>query len=379
MDFTLTKEQRLVQKTVREFAEREVAPLAQEIDEQARFPHETVEKMAELGLLGMMVDPKWGGGGMDTVSYTIAIEEISRACATTGVICSVNNSLACWPLETFGTEDQKERYLRRLATGEALGAFALTEPGAGTDAGAQRTVAVRDGDDYVIEGSKVFISNAAAAAVFVIFALTDPEKGSRGISAFIVERSFPGFGVGTVEDKMGIRGNGAAEIFFEDMRVPAENRLGEEGKGFKIAMATLDGGRIGIAAQAIGIAQAAFDEALRYSTEREQFGRPISKFQAIQWFLADMATEIAAARHLVRKAAFTKDSGKPYSVEAAMAKLLASDVAVRVTRNAIQVHGGYGYIKDYTVERLYRDAKITEIYEGTSEVQRMVIAGSLLR
>ncbi|MCI0497813.1 MAG: acyl-CoA dehydrogenase [Thermoplasmata archaeon] len=378
MDFTLSKEQRLVQRTVRDFAEREVGPLAQEIDQSGRFPVETVEKMGKLGLLGMMVDPRWGGGGLDTISYSIAIEELSRACATTGVICSVNNSLCCWPIEAFGTDDQKERYLRRLAT-TGLGAFGLTEPGAGTDAGSQRSVAVREGEGYVINGSKVFISNAEKADIFIIFVLTDPKQGSRGISAFIVERGMPGFSVGKIEDKMGIRGNGAGELFFDDLRVPRANLLGGEGKGFKIAMSTLDGGRIGIAAQAVGIAQAALDESLRYSIEREQFGKSISKFQAIQWFLADMATEIAASRHLVRRAAYAKDRGRSYSVEAAMAKLMASDVAVRVTRNAIQVHGGYGYIKDYTVERLYRDAKITELYEGTSEVQRMVIAGSLLR
>jgi butyryl-CoA dehydrogenase len=379
MDFQLTKEQRLVQQTVRDFAEKEVAPLAKEIDQEGRFPRETVPKLAKLGLLGMMTDPKYGGGGVDSVSYTIAVEELSRACATTGVITSVNNSLVCHPIEKFGTEGQKEKYLGPVARGERLGAFGLTEPGAGTDAGSQRSVAVKEGDDYMINGSKVFISNAEAADTFVIFVLTDPTAGARGISAFIVEREFPGFSVGKVEDKMGIRGNGAAELFFEDMAVPAENLLGAEGKGFKIAMNTLDGGRIGIASQAVGIAQAAMDESVKYSQEREQFGKPISKFQAIQWMLADMATEIAASRHLVRKAAYVKDSGKPYSVAAAMAKLMASDVAVRVTRDAIQVHGGYGYIKDYTVERLYRDAKITELYEGTSEVQRMVIAGSLLR
>lgn len=378
MDFTLTKEQRLIQQTVREFAEHEVEPIAAEIDQEMRFPSETVEKMAKLGLLGMMVDPKWGGGGLDTVAYTIAIEELSRACATTGVIASVNNSLVCWPIETFGTEAHKEKYLTKLAT-TGLGAFGLTEPSAGTDAGSQKSVAVKEGDEYVLNGSKVFISNAEEADIFVVFVLTDPSAGSRGITAFIVEREWEGFSVGKIEDKMGIRGNGAGELWFDDLRIPAENMLGSEGKGFKIAMSTLDGGRIGIASQALGVAQAALDESVKYATEREQFGKPIAKFQAIQWFLADMATEIAAARHLVRRAGYTKDTSKVYSTEAAMAKLLASDVAVRATRNAVQVHGGYGFIKDYKVERLYRDAKITEIYEGTSEVQRMVIAGNLLR
>lgn len=379
MDFGLTKEQKMVQQMVREFAEKEVVPLAEEVDREAKFPVETVKKMADLGLLGMTVSPQYGGGGMDMVSYVIAVEEISRACATTGVIMSVNNSLVCSPLEQFGTEEQKVRYLVPLARGEKLGAFALTEPNAGTDAASIQTTAVKEGDDYVVNGSKLFISNGSHADVFMVFASTDRSKGAKGISVFIMEREMDGFEVGKVEDKMGIRGNGAAELFFEDVRVPADNLLGREGDGFKIAMITLDGGRIGIAAQAVGIAQAAFDESLRYSKEREQFGRPISKFQAIQWMLADMATEIDAARYLVRKAAYMKDAGQRYTVAAAMAKLYASDVAVRVTRNAIQIHGGYGYIKDYPVERYYRDAKITEIYEGTSEVQRMVIAAHLLR
>lgn len=379
MEFGLTKEQEMMRKTAREFAEKEIEPIAAEIDETCEFPEATIKKLGELGFMGMTVPKEYGGGGMDDVSYAIAVEEISRICASHGVTMSVNNSLVCWPLGKFGTEEQKQKYLVPLANGQKLGSFALTEPNAGTDAGSQATVAVKEGDKYIINGSKIFITNGGKSEVAIIFAMTDKSKGTRGITAFIVESTFPGFSIGTIENKMGIRGSIQAELVFENMEVPAENLLGQEGKGFKIAMATLDGGRIGIAAQALGIAQAALDASLTYSKEREQFGRSIAKFQAIQWMLADMATEIDAARMLVYKAAFEKWQGRNYTTPAAMAKLFASDVAVNATRNAIQIFGGYGYIKDYPVERFYRDAKITEIYEGTSEVQKMVISGSLLR
>jgi butyryl-CoA dehydrogenase len=379
MDFSLTKEQEAVRKMVREFAEKELAPIAAEIDETCEFPAATVKKMGELGLMGMTVPKEMGGGGVDDLSYAIAVEEVSRVCASHGVTMSVNNSLVCWPIMKFGTEEQKKKYLHDLASGRKLGAFGLTEPGAGTDAASQTTLAVKDGDNYIISGSKVFITNGSKNQVAVIFAMTDKSKGLKGISAFIVEDTFEGYNIGSIEKKMGIRGSIQAELVFEKMKVPAANMIGKEGDGFKIAMATLDGGRIGIASQALGIAQAAFEASLKYAKEREQFGKPIAKFQAIQWFLAEMATDIDAARMLVYKAAYEKSQGRKYTVPAAMAKLYASDVAVRVTRNAIQVHGGYGYTKDYPLERYYRDAKITEIYEGTSEVQRMVISGDLLK
>ena len=379
MDFSLTKEQEMIRKMVREFAEKEVAPIAAEIDETCEFPAETIKKMGKLGLMGVTVPKEWGGGGMDSVSYVIAVEEISRACASTGVAMSVNNSLVCDSILKFGTEAQKQKYLIPLAKGEKLGSFALTEPSAGTDAAAQQTTAVKDKNDYIINGSKIFITNGSKSDVVILFAMTDKSKGTRGISAFIVDSNTKGFSIGTIEDKMGIRGSIQAELVFEDMRIPSENLLGKEGAGFKIAMVSLDSGRIGIAAQALGIAQAALDESIKFAKEREQFGRPIAKFQAIQWMIANMATEIDAARLLVYRAAFVKGQGMRFSQEAAMAKLYASDVAVRVTRDAVQIHGGYGYTKDYTVERLYRDAKITEIYEGTSEVQKMVISGTLLR
>jgi butyryl-CoA dehydrogenase len=379
MDFALTKEQEMVRKMVRDFAEAELRPIAAEIDKTCEYPKETVKKMGKLGLMGMTVSKDYGGGGLDSVSYAIGVEEISRVCASHGVVMSVNNSLACFPIETFGTEEQKKKYLTPLASGKNLGAFGLTKPSAGTDAASQQTVAKKTDEGYIINGSKIFITNGAVADTIVIFAMTDKSKGTRGISAFIVDSKTPGFSIGTVEDKMGIRGSVQAELVFEDMLLPPENLLGDEGRGFKIAMLTLDGGRIGIASQALGIAQAALDESLKYAKEREQFKKPIGKFQAIQWMIADMATEIQAARFLVYKAAFTKDTSKRYSAEAAMAKLYASDTAVKATRNAIQIHGGYGFIKDYPLERLYRDAKITEIYEGTSEVQRMVIAGDKLK
>jgi butyryl-CoA dehydrogenase len=379
MEFALNKEQEMVRKTIREFAEKEIGPIAAEIDETSEFPVETVKKLGELGFMGMTVPKEYGGAGLDDISYVISIEEISKVCASHGVTVSVNNSLVCWPILKFGTEEQKEKYLKPLASGQKLGCFGLTEPNAGTDAASQTTVAEKKGDGYIINGNKIFITNGEKADVAVIFAMTDKSKGTRGISTFIVEREFPGFSIGTVEKKLGIRGSCTAELVFEDMEVPAENLLGQEGKGFRIAMATLDGGRIGVAAQAVGIAQAAFEASLKYAKEREQFGKPIGKFQAIQWFLSDMATEIDAARMLVYRAAFSKWQGKPYTVPAAMAKFFASDAAMKTTRNAIQIHGGYGFTKDYPVERFYRDAKITEIYEGTTEVQKMVISGNLLK
>jgi butyryl-CoA dehydrogenase len=379
MDFALTKEQEMVRKTAREFAANELEPIAAEIDETCEFPTETIRKLGELGFMGMTVPKEWGGAGLDDVSYVIAIEEISKVCASHGITLSVNNSLVCWPLMTFGTEAQKEKYLKPLASGQKLGCFGLTEPSAGTDAGAQATVARKEGDSYVINGNKIFITNGGKSDVIIFFAMTDKSKGTRGISTFVIDSSTPGFSIGTIENKMGIRGSIQAELVFEDMVVPEQNLLGGEGKGFKVAMATLDGGRIGVAAQALGIAEAAFEASLKYANEREQFGKPISKFQAIQWFLSDMATEIEAARMLVYRAAFDKWKKRPYTVSAAMAKYLASDVAMKAARNAIQVHGGYGFTKDYPVERFYRDAKITEIYEGTTEVQKMVIAGNLLK
>lgn len=379
MQFGQTKEQEMIRKTAREFAETELEPIAAEIDETATFPAETVQKMGDLGFMGMTVPKEYDGAGMDDVSYVIAIEEISRVCASHGITMSVNNSLFCWPVNKFGTEEQKKKYLADVAGGRKIGCFGLTEPSAGTDAAQQQTVAVKQGDKYIINGSKIFITNGEKADYAVIFAMTDKSKGTRGISAFIIETAFPGFSLGTIEKKMGIRGSCTAELVFENMEVPEINLLGQEGKGFKIAMATLDGGRIGVAAQALGIAQAAYEASVQYAKEREQFGKSIGRFQAIQWFLADMATQIDAARLLVYRAAFEKSQGRPYSVHAAQAKLFASDVCMKVTRNAIQVHGGYGFTKDYPVERYYRDAKITEIYEGTSEVQKMVISGSLLR
>jgi len=379
MNFTLTKEQEMVRSVVREFAEKEVEPIAADIDESGRFPKENVEKMARAHMLGIPFPEEYGGAGGDEVAYAIAVEELSRVCATTGVIVSAHTSLGCWPIFKFGTEEQKQKYLAPQAKGEKLGAFGLTEPNAGTDAAGQQTVAVLDGDEYVLNGSKIFITNGGQADVYIIFAMTDKKQGTRGISAFIVEADTPGFTIGKIEEKMGIRASATAELIFQDCRIPKENLLGKEGKGFGIAMSTLDGGRIGIASQALGIAQGALDESVKYLKERQQFGRPLSKFQGLQWMLADMGTDIEAARLLVYKAAFHKANGLPYSKEAAMAKLFAANTAMDVTTKAVQLHGGYGYTKDYPVERMMRDAKITEIYEGTSQVQQMVIAGSLLR
>ncbi len=377
--FRLTEEQKLVRQAAREFAERYCAPIAAEIDEAARWPAESVAAMAQLDLMGIPFPEEYGGAGADTLSYILAVEEISRVCASTGVILSAHTSLATWPIYQFGSEDVKRRYLPKLCSGEWLGAFCLTEAGAGTDAAAQTTTAVRDGDHYVLNGTKVFITNGGKADVLIVFAMTDKSQGTRGISAFVVEKSYPGVSVGNEESKMGIRGSNTTEILLKDVRVPAGNLLGKEGQGFKIAMMTLDGGRIGIAAQALGIAQAALEESVKWARERKQFGRPIAANQAIQWMIADMATQVQAARHLVYHAAWLKDQGQPHSREAAMAKLFASETAMQQTVKAVQIHGGIGYIKGTTVERLMRDAKITEIYEGTSEVMRMVIAGHQLR
>jgi butyryl-CoA dehydrogenase len=378
MDFELTDEQQLIQDAVREFAATEVAPIAAELDRDHRFPHELLPKMAEMGLLGMPYPEKEGGAGADHVSYVIAVEEISRACASTGIIMSSHTSLATWPVHRFGTDAQKDRYLDDMASGRRLGAFALTEPAAGTDAAAGTTTATAHEDGYVLNGSKMFITNAPHAEVYIVFAKTDPDIGTRGISAFIVEKDTPGFSVGEAEHKMGIRGSSTPPLYFTDCHVPREALLGDEGDGFTIAMQTLDGGRIGVAAQALGIAQAALDASVAYAKERVQFGKPIANLQAIQFMIADSALDVDTARLLVRRAAACADSGRPYSTEGAMAKLYASEAATRVAGRAIQIHGGYGYTEAYPVERNYRDAKITELYEGTSEVQRMVIARSAL-
>ena len=379
MDFVLSKEQEMARGLFRQFAETEAKPLAQEIDETERFPIETVKKMQKYGFMGIPFAKEYGGQGGDSLTYAICVEELSRVCGTTGVIVSAHTSLGAEPIIKFGTPEQKEKYLIPRAKGEKLGAFGLTEPGAGTDAAGQQTKAVLEGNHYVLNGSKIFITNGGQADIYIIFAMTDKSKGTKGISAFIVEKDFPGFSIGTKEKKMGIRGSSTTELIFENCIVPKENLLGEEGKGFGIAMTTLDGGRIGIAAQALGLAQGAFDETVAYVKERKQFGRSIAKFQNTQFQLADMKTKIEAARLLVYNAAKAKDTKKRFSVEAAMAKLYAAEVAMEVTTKCVQLHGGYGYTREYPVERMMRDAKITEIYEGTSEVQRMVISGDLLR
>lgn len=382
MNFNLNKTQELFRQMIREFAEKEVKPLAAEIDEQERFPQETVEKMARLGIFGIPVPKQYGGAGGDNLMYSIAVEELSRCCATTGVVVSAHTSLCMSPILQFGTEEQKMKYVPKLASGEWIGAFGLTEPNAGTDAAGQQTTAVLDGDQWVINGNKIFITNAGHADVYIVIAMTDKSLGTKGISAFIVEAATPGFSVGKKELKMGIRGSATAELIFTNCRIPKENLLGKVGEGFKIAMMTLDGGRIGIASQALGIAQGALDETVRYTKERKQFGKAIAKFQNTQFQMADLKTKIEAARLLVRSAAFREDEhvANPrvnFSADAAMAKLYAAEVAMEVTTKCVQFHGGYGYTREYPVERMMRDAKITEIYEGTSEVQRMVIAGKL--
>ena len=378
MNFNFTDEQKLLKKLYKEFTENEVEPIAGEIDEEERFPVETVEKMKNNGMLGIPFPKKYGGQGGDNQAYVMLVEELSKACGTTGVVVSAHTSLCCAPIYEFGTEEQKQKYLVPLAKGEKLGAFGLTEANAGTDAAGQQTKAVLDGDHYILNGSKIFITNAANADIFIVMAMTDKSKGTRGISAFIVEKDYEGFSIGKKELKMGIRGSATCELIFEDVKVPKENLLGREGKGFSIAMKTLDGGRIGIAAQALGIAQGAIDETVKYVKERKQFGRSIAKFQNTQFQLADMQTKVDAARLLVYRAAFNKDKKLSYSNEAAMAKLFASEVSMEVTTKAVQLHGGYGYTREYPVERMMRDAKITEIYEGTSEVQKMVVSAHML-
>lgn len=379
MDFNLTKQQILFQQMIREFAEKEVKPLAAEVDESERFPLETVEKMAKLGIMGIPFPVEYGGAGGSNLLYSMAVEELSRVCATTGVIVSAHTSLCAAPIYEFGTNEQRAQYLPKLCSGEWIGAFGLTEPNAGTDASAQQTMAVPEGDHYILNGSKIFITNAAYAHVYIVMAMTDKSQGTRGISAFIVERDFPGFSIGKKEKKMGIRGSATCELIFENCIVPKENLLGKLGGGFGVAMKTLDGGRVGIASQALGIAQGAMDETVKYVKERKQFGKSIGAFQNTQFQLADLQVKIQASRLLVRLAAFKKDSKSSYSVEAAQAKLYAAETAMEVTTKAVQFHGGYGYTREYPVERMMRDAKITEIYEGTSEVQRMVIAANLLK
>jgi len=379
MQLELNEQQKMIQKMVREFAEKEVAPIAAEIDKKEEYPHKTLQKMAKLGLLGAIVPTEYGGAGLDTISYATIVEEISRKCASTGVITSVHNSLVCWPIMHYGTEEQKKKYLPILGKGEEIGAFAATEPNAGSDLGAMATKAVLKGNKYIINGDKTFITSGSEAGIIIIFAITDKNAGTKGLSAFIIENTFKGYKVGSIFEKLGINASKTSELIFEDMEVPKENLLGKEGEGFKIALGTLDGGRIGIAAQAVGIAQACLDESIEYSKQRQQFGKPIASKQAIQWMIADMATSIEASRFLLYNAAYKKDQGARFSKEAAMAKLFASETAMDAAIAAVQIHGGYGYTKEYTVERLFRDAKITEIYEGTSEVQRLVISGSLLR
>jgi butyryl-CoA dehydrogenase len=378
MDFALNEEQEMFRRTVREFAEKEVAPRAAETDETGQFPWPIVERMAALGLMGLPIPEEYGGAGADTLSYATAVEEIARACGSTAITLAAHVSLACKPLLMFGSEEQKRRYLVPLAQGKWLGAFGLTEPGAGSDAGACKTTAHLDGDEWVINGQKCFITNGSIADVVIIAAVTDKSAGTRGISNFIVPKGAPGFRPGRDEVKMGLRGSVTSELFFEDCRIPAENILGEPGQGFKQFLTTLDEGRISIGAMALGLAQAAFEASVRYSKERVQFGQPIAKFQAIQWMLADTATELDAARLLVYRAAWLKDQGREFVKEAAMAKLFASEVAERACYRAIQIHGGYGYMREYGVERLYRDQRLCAIGEGTSEIQRLVIARQVL-
>lgn len=379
MEFILTEEQEMLRKTVRDFAETEIAPKAGEMDEKEEYDWSLWTKMGEMGLTGIPYPEEYEGAGMDNLSYAIAVEELSRVCASSGVLISAHTSLCAWPIYAFGTEEQKKKYLVPLCNGEKIGAMGLTEPSAGSDAGAVKLTATRDGDHYVLNGTKIFITNAFHADIYVVIASTDRAKKHKGTTAFIVEKGTPGFSFGKKEHKMGIRASSTYELVFENCRVPKENLLGEEGMGFKIIMMTLDGGRIGIAAQALGIAQGAFEQALEYSKIREQFGKPISANQGIQWMLADMATRIEAARLLVYQAAWLKDQKLPYSKQSAMAKLYASETAMWVTTKAVQIFGGYGYTREYPVERMMRDAKITEIYEGTSEVQRIVIASHLLK
>jgi len=379
MNFELTEEHKMIRDAARDFAQTELLPGVIDRDENQTFPTEQIRKLGELGFLGMMVSPKYGGAGMDTISYVLAMEEISKVDASCSVVMSVNNSLVCWGLETFGNEEQKEKYLKPLASGEIIGAFCLSEPEAGSDATSQQTTAIDKGDHYLLNGTKNWITNGSSASVYLVIAQTDVEKGHKGINAFIVEKGLDGFVVGAKENKLGIRGSDTHSLMFTDVKVPKENRIGEDGFGFTFAMKTLSGGRIGIASQALGIASGAYELALQYSKERKAFGKEISKHQAIAFKLADMATEIEAARLLCLKAAWLKDNGKNYDTLGAMAKVFASETAMKTTVEAVQVHGGYGFVKEYHVERLMRDAKITQIYEGTSEIQRIVISRSILK
>ncbi len=380
MDFQLTQEQKMIKDMVEDFAAKEIKPLAEKVDKEHYYPKETIAKLAELGLMGVAVPEEYGGAGMDNVCYVLALEAVSRYCASTGVIMSVNNSLACDPILRYGTEEQKKEYLTPMAKGEKLGCLGLTEPNAGSDAANISTTAKLVGDEWIVNGTKLFITNGGEANTCVLIAQTDKSKKHKGIVAFIVDLdNTPGFKVGKLEDKLGIRGSSTAELIFEEAKIPKKNQLGEVGEGFKVALSTLDGGRIGIAAQAIGIARGALEDSIEYANTRVQFGQPISKFQAIQWMIADMATRVDAARLLALRAAFLKDNKQPFSKEAAMAKLFASETAMWATTKGIQIHGGYGYTTEYPVERYFRDAKITEIYEGTSEVMRLVIANNILR
>jgi butyryl-CoA dehydrogenase len=379
VDFSLTEQQRTIKQLAADFAAREVAPIAAAIDREERFPAAVVKRLGELGFMGMNVAPEYGGAGLDTISYVVAMEEISKACASTGVIMSVNNSLVCWPLETYGDAAQKRDFLTPLAKGEKLGAFCLSEPNAGTDAANQQTRAVRDGDEWVLNGMKNFITNGAHADLLIVFAMAEPDQKHKGINAFIVESDRPGFAVIAKEKKLGIRASDTAQLAFDNVRIPAGHLLARPGDGFRIAMSTLDGGRIGIAAQALGIAQAAYEAARTYARQREQFGRPIASFQAVQWKISDMWTRLESARLLTYRAAWLKDQKVRHTEESAMAKLAASEASGFIVNEAVQIFGGNGYSKEFPVERHFRDAKITEIYEGTSEAQRMVIAASQLK
>lgn len=375
----ISKEHEEFRKRIREFAEKEIEPKAKELDETGKFPFDTVKKLGEMGILGMVVPKEYGGSGYDTLSYSIAVEEISRVCGSTGITVAAHNSLGLYPIYLFGNEEQKRKYIPDLASGKKLGSFGLTEPGAGSDAAGTKTTAVRDGNLYVVNGTKTFITNASVGETFVFTAVTDKSKGYKGISSFIAEKGMKGFSVGKKENKMGLRGSDTATLIFEDMRLPKENLLGKEGEGFKQFMLTLDGGRISIGSMALGIAQGAFDKALKYAKERMQFGKPIADFQAIQWKLSDMAMQIEAARHLIYHASELKDQGEKFIKESAMAKLYASEVGRFVCYQAIQIFGGYGYLSDYPVERYFRDVKLCEIGEGTSEIQRLLIARELLK
>ena len=379
MSFKLTEEQLMIQSMVRDLARSEFAPKAMERDKTKEFPADNLKKLGELGLMGMMIPPEYGGSGADTVSYVLALAEVAYSCASTAVVMSVHNSIVCESLLRYGTDDQKEKYLKRMATGEMIGAFALTEPNAGSDPSRQTTKAVLEGDSYVLNGTKRFTTTGKNAGIIIVTAKTDEEARHKGISAFLIEQGTPGLKVGPLEDKMGLRASDTADLILEDCRIPAANRLGNEGDGFLIAMTGLDGGRIGIAAQSVGVAKAAFDAAVQYSREREQFGQSISKFQGLRWMIADMATEIEAARLMMLSAAEMKDNGENYTLQASMAKLYASEMVNRITPKAIQIHGGYGFTKEYPVERYYRDARVFTIYEGTSEIQRIVISNQILK